>query len=145
MEKEWSRDWRKGHPDTSLPADPSHLQWLNLDTIANAKKCLLTRTWNSYLLRGSARAWPIKMQMLWNLQLTIGLSMRNTMENLVEGLKNWVGLQPHKKNNIDQPGLPLPRANQLKSTHGVTHGSSCTCSIGLPYLLSVAREVLGPV
>jgi hypothetical protein len=37
--------------------------------------------------------------------------MRNPMENLVEGLKNWVGLQPRKKNNnIDQPGLPLPKS-----------------------------------
>jgi hypothetical protein len=32
-----------------------------------------------------------------------------------------------------------------KSTHGVTHGSSCICSRGCPYLASMGREGLGPV
>ena len=33
---------RKGHPETAPPGDPSHTQTPNPDTIADAKKCLLT-------------------------------------------------------------------------------------------------------
>jgi hypothetical protein len=43
----WSRDRRKGHPETALPRDPSHLQTPNPDTIADAKKHLLTGAWYS--------------------------------------------------------------------------------------------------
>ena len=42
-DKVWSRDGRKGHPETTLPGDPSHIQTPNPDFIADAKKCLLTR------------------------------------------------------------------------------------------------------
>ena len=62
--KEWSRGWRKGHPETAPPRDPSHLQTPNLDTIADAKKHLVTGAWYSCPLRGSARACSIQIQML---------------------------------------------------------------------------------
>ena len=39
---EWTRNSRKGHPETAPPGDPSHMQTPNPDTIADAKKCLLT-------------------------------------------------------------------------------------------------------
>jgi hypothetical protein len=41
-DKLWSRDWRKGHPETTLPGDPSHIQSPNPDTIVDANKYLLT-------------------------------------------------------------------------------------------------------
>jgi hypothetical protein len=47
--KEWSRDWRKGHPETATSGDPSHKQPQNPDTIADAKKCLLIEAWHSCL------------------------------------------------------------------------------------------------
>jgi hypothetical protein len=31
----------KGHPETALPEDPSHIQSPNADTIVDAKKCIL--------------------------------------------------------------------------------------------------------
>jgi hypothetical protein len=40
------------------------MQTPNPDTIADAKKCLLTGAWYSCLLRGSAKSWPIQMQIL---------------------------------------------------------------------------------
>ena len=42
-EKVWSRDWRKDHPDTAPPGDPSHIQSPNPGTIVDANKYLLTR------------------------------------------------------------------------------------------------------
>jgi hypothetical protein len=45
------------------PRDPSHLLTPNPDTIADAKKCLLTGAWYSCPLRGPSRAGPIQMRM----------------------------------------------------------------------------------
>ena len=59
-----NRDWRKGHPESVPPGHPAHMHTTIPDTIVNAKKCLLTRTWSSCLLGGSARSWPIQMRML---------------------------------------------------------------------------------
>jgi hypothetical protein len=39
------RDWRKSHPETAPPRDPSHIQSPNLDSIADDHKCLLTGAW----------------------------------------------------------------------------------------------------
>jgi hypothetical protein len=36
---------RKGYPETTQPKDPSHLQTPNPNTIADAKKLLLTGAW----------------------------------------------------------------------------------------------------
>jgi hypothetical protein len=63
-QKKWSRDWRKGHPETTPARDPSHLQTPNPDTIADAKKCLLTGAWCGCSLRGSNSTWLIQMQVL---------------------------------------------------------------------------------
>ena len=62
--KDWRKDWRNDHPETAPPGDPSHKQTPNPDTIVDAKKCLLTGAWYSYLLRGSASSYPIQMRML---------------------------------------------------------------------------------
>jgi hypothetical protein len=45
---------KKGHSETASPGDPSHIQSTNPDTVADAKKCLLTEAQYGYLLRGSA-------------------------------------------------------------------------------------------
>ena len=62
--KVWSKDWKKGHPETAPPGDPSCIQSLNTDTIVDAKKCMLTRAWYSCPLRDSARAWEIQRLIL---------------------------------------------------------------------------------
>jgi hypothetical protein len=61
--KEWSKVWRKGHPETIPPRNASHLQTSNPDTFAVAKKSLLSRAKYSCRLRGSAGAWTIQMWM----------------------------------------------------------------------------------
>jgi hypothetical protein len=90
------------------PGDLSHMQPPNPGIIADAKKCLLTVAWNSCLLRGSARAWPIQMGCL---QPTIRLSPGIPMEELGEGLKKQRGFATYRKNNNNnQPNHPPPRA-----------------------------------
>jgi hypothetical protein len=46
----WEKIWRqsveqrlkRGHPETALPGDPSHIQSPNAGTIVDAKNCMLT-------------------------------------------------------------------------------------------------------
>jgi hypothetical protein len=47
---------RKDHPETAPPRDLSLLQTLNPDTIADAKKCLLSEVWYRCPRRGSAKS-----------------------------------------------------------------------------------------
>jgi hypothetical protein len=46
----------QGHPETAPPGAPSHIQTPKPDTIADAKKCLLTGARYICLLRGSVRS-----------------------------------------------------------------------------------------
>ena len=64
IHKFWSRDWRKGHPETAPPGYTSHIQSPIPDSIVDANKCLLTGAWYSCLLRGSASTWQIEKWML---------------------------------------------------------------------------------
>jgi hypothetical protein len=57
-DKEWSRDGRKGHPETAPPGDPSQMQPV---TIADTKKYLLSGARYRCLWRAFARALPIQM------------------------------------------------------------------------------------
>jgi hypothetical protein len=41
MRTKCGTDWRKGHPETASPRDPSHIQTPNPDTILDARKYLL--------------------------------------------------------------------------------------------------------
>jgi hypothetical protein len=43
-DKVWSRDGRKGHPETSPPGNPSHIQPPNLESVVDARKCLLVES-----------------------------------------------------------------------------------------------------
>jgi hypothetical protein len=87
-DKVWSRDWRKGHPETAPSKDSSHIQSPNPDTIVDAKKCLLTEAWESFLLRGSPRAWEIQRRMLTANNWT---EHRSPTEELQKGLKELKG------------------------------------------------------
>jgi hypothetical protein len=55
------------------------------------------------------------------------------------------GLQPLRKNNINQSITPELPHTKPRSTHGGTHDSSYICSRGWPYLASMGGEVLGSV
>ena len=69
------------------------------------------------------------------------------MEEFGEGSKELMGLLPHRKeNNINQSDPPkFPGTKPPTKEYTWTHGSSCACSIGLPYLASLGGEPLGPV
>ena len=54
---------RKDYPETAPPGDPSHMHPSNPDTIAYARKILLTGPWDSSLLWGYACAWQIQTWM----------------------------------------------------------------------------------
>jgi len=106
--KEWSRDWTKSHQETPLPTNPSHMQPPNPVTIADAKKCLLTRAWFGCLLRDSTRALLIEIRFEVNQQTEHSLRQCRTYRKDWMG---WRGFQPHRKNrNISQldlhPQLP---------------------------------------
>jgi len=66
----------------------------NPDTIADAKKFLLTGAWYSCPLRGSARAGPIQMLMYTAKHWT---ELRDPNGDIRE---RTVGAEPHRKNNI---------------------------------------------
>ena len=124
-DKVWSRDWRKGHPETVPPRDPFHLHTPNLDTMSDAKKCLLTGACYSCSLRGSARASPIQKWM--HLAKHQTESMGIPVEKLGKDCRSWRGLQLHRKStNINQPD-PLKPPRTKPPTKEYTwryHGSS---------------------
>jgi hypothetical protein len=60
-----------------------------------------------------------------------------------EGVCNPIGRTTISTNQTPQSSHGLN--HQPKSTRGGTHGSRCICSRGLPYLVSMGGEALGPV
>jgi hypothetical protein len=137
----WSRHWRKNHPETAPPGDPSHIQSPNPDTIADANKA-----WYSCLLRGSASAWQIQKWMLTAIHWTELRVPNEGAKERTQGAK--VVCSPIRGTTIwtNQYLQSCQGLNhQPKSTHGRTHGSSCICSWGWPTWSSRGGEVLGPV
>jgi len=65
-----------------------HIWSHQIQTLLLTKKCLLTEAWCSCLLKGSARAQPIQMQILVANHLT---EHRDPSEELGEGLKDLKG------------------------------------------------------
>jgi hypothetical protein len=108
------------------------MQPLNPDTTADAKTCLLTGACCGCLLRGSARALLIPMQMLAAHHPTEHRDpsggVRGRTEG-VEGVYNPIGRITISTNQTPQSSQGLN--HQPKSTHGGTHGSSCVCNRGL--------------
>ena len=104
-----------------------------------------TGAWYSCLLRGSARAWTIQILMYAPNQQTEHRDPSGVRGRTygAEGVCNSIGRTTKLANQAPQISQGLN--HQLKSTHVVTHVSSCTCSRGLPYLASMWEEALGPV
>jgi hypothetical protein len=110
---------------------------------------LLTEPWYSYPLGGSARAWPIQMWMLTanhpNHRTEQG-DRSGGIRGRSEGAEEVCNPRGRTTISISQTHYSSQGLNhQPKNTHGGTHGSSCICSQGLPYLSSVRGEALGPV
>jgi hypothetical protein len=99
-------------------------------------------SWACYgcLLRGSARTWPIKM---WVHVANHQTECRDPNGGVrgrtkgAEGVCNPIGRTTLSTNQIPQSSQGLN--HQPKSAHGGTHGSSCICSRGWPYLASMWR------
>jgi hypothetical protein len=127
----WSRDWRKGHPETAPLEDPPHIQSPNPDTIVDAKKCLLTGAWYSSPLRGSASAWSIQ---LWMLEASHQTEHRTPRKELGEGLKELKGIGRTTISTYRTHRNSQGLNHQSNSIHGGIRGSSCMCSRGLSYL-----------
>jgi hypothetical protein len=137
----WSRDWRKGHPETASPGYLSHIQTLSPDTIADDKKCLLTGTWYSCLFTGSVRTWKIQRWMLPANHCTEhGVPNGEVRERTkgVEDVGNPIGRTTISTNQTLQSSQGLN--HQPKSTHGGSHGPSRICSTGWFCGITVRRE-----
>ena len=121
------------------PRDPSYKQSPKPDTIVDANKSLLGGAWYSCLLRGSASAWQIWK---WMLTTIHWMEHRESIQG-AEGVCSPIAGTTIWSNQYLQssPG----RNYQPKKTHGGTHGSSCICSRGWPWLSSMGGEALGPV
>ena len=136
----------KGYPETVPPGDPSYIQTPNPDTISDAKKCLLTGAWYSCLLRESSRAWQIQRWMLsanhWTEHGDSNGGIREKTER-AEGVCNPIRRTTIWTNQYPQSSQGLN--HQPKSIQEGTHGSSCECNRGCPYLASMEGEALGPV
>jgi len=84
-DKVWSREWRKGHPETASPGDPSHLRTPNPVTIADARKYLSD-------MGVPRKALPEPYWYRWGcLLITIRLSTGTPMEELEKRLKELKG------------------------------------------------------
>jgi hypothetical protein len=146
--KKWSRDRRKGHPETAPPRDPSFLQKPNPDTIADAKKRLLTGAWYSCPLRGSARTWLLQMCMFIANHHTEHGEPNGRIKGRTEGGEgdcNPIGKTTISTHLMSAPNpFPNPSSqvlnHQTKSTQGEIHWSSLVCSKGLPYLALMGGE-----
>jgi hypothetical protein len=145
-DKVWSRDWRKGHPETAPLGDLSYIQSPNADTIVDAKKRMLTGAWYGYLLRGLARVLQIQRQMLatdhWTENRVPNGGVRERTGG-AEGVCNPIGRTTIWTNQSSQSFQGLN--HQPKSTHGGTHGSSRICSRGWSCRASMGEEALGSV
>ena len=122
------------------------MQPTNSVTIADCKKCLLTGVWYVCLLGGPARALPIQMLML-------AAKHQTEQGDLNWGVRERAGgaervCNPIGKTTVSTYQTPQSSQglnHQPKNTNGGTHGSSCPCSRGWPYLASMREKALGPV
>ena len=125
-DKVYYKDWRKDHPESDSPGDPSHIQSPHPHTVVDANKCLLTDARYSSLLRGSAV--PHKYRGGCS-QPSIGLSTEapnkelekgskelNGVCSLIGGITIWTSKYPQSSQGLNQ---------QPKSMHDRTHDSSC--------------------
>jgi hypothetical protein len=137
METVWSRDWRKGHPETAPLGDPSHIP--NLDATVDAGKCLLIEAWYGCLLTNTeegAHSQPLD----W--------APGSTMEELEKGFKELRGFAaPWREQQCQQARPPWSSQgldHQPKKTHRATHGTGHICGRRWLYWTSVGEEGLEP-
>ena len=114
--------------------------------IVDTNKSLLTGGWYNCLLRGSISAWQIQKWVLtvihWTVHRVPNEGVRERTQGAegvcspIRGTTIWTNEYP-----LNSQGLN----HQPKSTHGVTHGSSCICSRGWTSRTSMGGEALGPV
>jgi hypothetical protein len=108
----------------------------NLDTVVDAKKCLLTGAWYSCLLKGSATACPIQMWML--------IAIHGTEERVIngwvkgntegaEGVCNSIG-----RTTISTNQIPAKSSQELNHQPKSTHGVICRAMIGSLFWLNEA-------
>ena len=131
---------------TAPTGDTSHIQSPNPDTIVETNMCLLTETWYSCLLRGSAIAWQIQKWMLtamhWTEHRVPNEGARERIQG-AEGVCSPIGGTTIWTNQYPQSSLGLN--HQPKKTHGGTHSSSCICSRGQPIRSWMGSKSLVPV
>ena len=111
----------------------------------DAKKCLLTGACYSYLMRGYVRAWQIQM---WVFEPTIGLSTETPnggVRERTEGAESVCNSLGRIISTNQTPQSSQWLNQQPKSIHGRTDGSSCICTRGWPYEVSMGGEALGLV
>jgi hypothetical protein len=133
-----TQHWSKSHPETAPPRDLSHLQTPNPDTMADAKKHLLTGAWYSCPLRVCARA---KLMWLWAANHeTEHKDLNGGVRGRTEGAEGVC--IPIGRNTIltNQTPSKLPGSYQPKSAHGGTHGSSCVCNRELFTLADISER-----
>ena len=143
-DKVWIREWRKSHPETAPPGNPSHIQLPEPDTIVVAKKCLLAGALYSCLLRVSARTWQIQRWILAaNHGTKQGVPNGGVRERMVgaEGVCSLIGGTTIWTNQYPQSSQGLHQ--QPKNTHERTHGSSHICTRGWPCGTSMRGKALG--
>jgi hypothetical protein len=124
----WSKDWRKGHPETAPPGDSSHIQSPNPD-IVDAGKCLLIEAWYGYLLRGSTRAWQIQRR---KLEANHWTQLRGHRWRIWRRVwRSWGGLQPHGGSNSVNSPDPLELLGTRPTTKEYTWVPPCVAEDGL--------------
>jgi hypothetical protein len=112
----------------------------------SANKCLLTGGWYSSLLRGSVNASQTQRWILtaihWTEHRIPNEGARERTQG-AEGVCSPIGGTTMWTSQYTQSSQGLN--HQPKSTHGVTHGSSCICNRGWPSRTSRGGEALCPM
>ena len=123
-DKEWSRNWRKVHPETAKPGHPFHLHTPNTDIIADAIKCLFSGTWYSF-------SWEF-LQSLTNTDADAcrqrsdyAQRPQSKVMGRTEGAKGVYNLIKRKTSTNQIPQSSQGLNHQPEYTHGGTNDSSC--------------------
>ena len=143
----WSRVKRKGHPETALPGDPSHMQLQNPDTIADAGNLLLIRGWYGWLLKVSSKISKIQRQMFTAKESPECAVLTEEVEKRLKEMRVLVAPRTELQCQIARTLLP-PSSwelnHQPNNTHGGTYVSSHIWGRGCPCWTSVGGMALLP-
>lgn len=144
-DKKWSRDWRKGQPETTSPWNPSH-----------AENKLWHYFWCQDVLADRSLVWLSSERLFQH--LTKKDSDTHSQQLVCAWGPLWKSLGRTERSQWDCN--PIERTTvstnwTLKCSQGLNHqpksiyrllsGPLYICGRGLPYLASLGRGVLGPV